>query len=259
MEHDAPSIRGNADSPIETYPAGVRCPQLYEVRGRFFCALHEEKEAGHPALQQCKNWSGQVNGSVQIIAKVTEMIHAPPSRKEVGEIQQFLRSGLADVVHLEVSYQQLADVLHHYLNVLRVCPDDIFDALGIRSVIQSMGTTAIERLATSISYDEENALHTSFWRKYIGNAHPSEFANSNQHVRDLAEAEMAIVCYEELPDDIRTKHRRQLVFVLTDPKLSPDQHNRAAIVIQRIENQSTPFELGQTVQRHTISPRFRGP
>lgn len=257
MEKTVPSVRGKINSALATLPAGRKCPQLLEVRGRFYCALQAHKEAGDPRLSDCRNWHGAGPGLAQVLAKTEEWIMRPANLAEVREIQELIDLELFQSADFTVHEGNLCGVLRRYLTELCVLPHDIFHMLGIGAALGGMEEPAVIRLLMEAGVDDTLPLHREFLATYVG---PLGSRNPDPAEGFMESAERRLARGTALSKNERAAFRRRLLGILMEGASEDPQVRRASALIERVEGFCPPKELGALViARDERGESFRGP
>jgi hypothetical protein len=168
MAIDVPSIPGDADSATMHKSSGVICPQLHRTKdGVFECLIHPQKEAGHPALAECKAWSGARLGTLQLTTKTIEWIRRPPNIEAADMILDQTRRGLFRTFTIETSLQDCIEVATYYLMRLNVCPEEIFELFDVRAFFQNAYGTSPYLHFDRMLWQHSEELYCAFFHEYV--------------------------------------------------------------------------------------------
>ena len=248
MEKTVPSVPGEADSPLETYGAGVTCPQLVEIRGEFACALQAEKEAGHPNLQACRNWNGNgQNSMAQLLTKTEQWIINPPSRNEVIEIENIMSAGFLQTIRVDINAYELVPIIRRYVVELEMVPQQIFAFLRVRELLIEEPESTVKHILEDAGISTDIPLHRTFISYFVGNL-PSD---ENSAVASNITRIERLMQRRRLPSsEMLSQYRLEL---LRDLMRASDQGmiDRLAKLIEKIESMLGPDHLGNVAYCHT--------
>ncbi|PIQ76925.1 hypothetical protein COV83_00290 [Candidatus Peregrinibacteria bacterium CG11_big_fil_rev_8_21_14_0_20_49_14] len=257
MEKTVPGIRGKATSETVTVPAGRKCPQLLQIRGRFFCALYPKDGEKDARPKDCQQWNGTGLGTTQMLAKTEEWILNPASKEEVAEIQELIDLELFHTASFTVEVHQVEQLLRRYLVELQVLPHDIFHMIGLGNILKEMAETHVLTVMRNSGLDERSMLYRKFMEVYVG-----KLGALNIKATDgfLDTVDRRLAQKREMAEVERKETRRRLLEILLHGDKNNEVVQRASRLIHEVEMLSTREELGALLQvRDLPEERFCGP
>ena len=165
-----PGVRGDIDSSPYHKERGEVCPQLIrDARGKYLCALHDEKMAGDPRLAVCREWNGNRNRLVEIAVLTEAWGMKPYDLRSVETLRDMIHRGLSSILDFEVTDANVADIVLHYIVRLHICPEDIFDALGIRRIVKHLyheEPAEYQKLDRAL-WEHSEEMYGQFFHQYV--------------------------------------------------------------------------------------------
>ncbi|MFH0769943.1 MAG: hypothetical protein V1926_01045 [Candidatus Peregrinibacteria bacterium] len=170
----APMTRGNPDpascnmkQPFEP------CPQLVDRGGCLQCYFHG---ASHKP-DVCGAWKGSDPQGKTGVSKYYALCNAtasgliaPPRPQDVGTFQKLLARGILSERIRNLAQEKckfnLKILVRYYIVNFEVIPQDIFDFLDLRTILQAAAAAERQEITALLNWD--NSIHRTFMEEYMG-------------------------------------------------------------------------------------------